>query len=153
VGRVPNRPDERLPVPGRGGILPTGEVIGVIVNDSRYFGLEIDAIRTDDDTTTVRIRGELDLSTSNQLETDLLRLINERLGRRLVLDLSELTFLDSTGLRALWRTRQHAQEAGSRLFLKSASEPVMRILRTTKLDKVFSIVGTDPDLDITLGAG
>jgi anti-sigma B factor antagonist len=118
------------------------------VTESTYLGLELDVEYVDDTTTLVRLIGELDLATSPRTETDLLRLIQEGLGRRLVLDLSQLTFLDSTGLRALWRTRQHAQLAGAQLYLSAASDPVMRVLKVTKLDRVFRLV-SDESLDET----
>jgi anti-sigma B factor antagonist len=113
------------------------------MTESTYFGLDLDVEYVDDDTTLVRVRGELDLSTSSRIETDLLRLIHEGLGRKLYLDLAELTFLDSTGLRALWRTRQHAQAANAQLFITAASDPVMRVLKVTKLDRVFRLIGDD----------
>jgi anti-sigma B factor antagonist len=113
------------------------------VTESTYFGLDLDVEYVDDNTTLVRVIGELDLSTSERIENDLLRLIHEGLGRRLVLDLSELTFLDSTGLRALWRTRQHAQMAGAQLYLSAASDAVMRVLKVTKLDRVFKLISDE----------
>ena len=114
------------------------------MTESTFFGLDLDVEYLDEHTTLVRVIGELDLATSPRIETDLLRLIHEGLGRRLVLDLSELTFLDSTGLRALWRTRQHAQAAGAQLYISAASESVMRVLKVTKLDRVFSLIGDEP---------
>ena len=114
------------------------------MTESTFFGLDLDVEYLDENTTLVRVIGELDLSTSPRIETDLLRLIHEGLGRRLVLDLSELTFLDSTGLRALWRTRQHAQAAGAQLYISAASDSVMRVLKVTKLDRVFSLIGDEP---------
>ena len=113
------------------------------MTESTYFGLDLDVEYINDDTTLVRVMGELDLSTSGRIETDLLRLIHEGLGRRLYLDLSQLTFLDSTGLRALWRTRQHAQAAGAQLFISAASDSVMRVLQVTKLDRVFKLIGDE----------
>ncbi len=116
------------------------------MTESTYFGLDLDVEYADENTTLVKVTGELDLSTSDRIEAELLQLISERVGRRLVLDLSELTFLDSTGLRALWRTRQRAQVADAQLFLSGASEPVMRVLRVTKLDRVFRLIGDDRDV-------
>ncbi len=113
------------------------------MTESTFFGLDLDVEYIDDDTTLVRVIGELDLSTSSRIETDLLRLIHEGLGRRLFLDLSQLAFLDSTGLRALWRTRQHAQAAGTQLFISAASDSVMRVLQVTKLDRVFRLLGDE----------
>lgn len=99
--------------------------------------------RADDDLALIRIAGEIDLSTSDRLDTDLEHLMTANDGREIVLDLSGVDFLDSTGLRMLWTARQRAQAAGSRLVLAAPSEPVMRVLRVTKLDKVFQIADSD----------
>ena len=115
------------------------------MTESTYFGLDLDVEYIDGDVTLVRVIGELDLSTSPRIESDLLRLIHEGLGRRLVLDLSRLTFMDSTGLRALWRTRQHAQTAGAQLYLSEPSESVMRVLQVTKLDRVFRLISDETE--------
>lgn len=115
------------------------------MTERTFFGLDLDVDYVDDRTTLVRVTGELDLATSPRAESDLLRLIHEGLGRRLVLDLSQLSFLDSTGLRALWRTRQHAQAAGTQLYLSAASDSVMRVLKVTKLDRVFQSIADEPE--------
>ena len=133
-----------MPVQRARAILGEATEGGRNVTESTYLGLDLDVEYTDDQTTLVRVIGELDLSTSTRLENDLLRLIHEGLRRRLVLDLSGLTFLDSTGLRSLWRTRQHAQMAGAQLYLSAASAPVMRVLKVTKLDRVFRLLSDEP---------
>lgn len=95
--------------------------------------------RADGDLAVIRVTGEIDLSTSDRLDAELENLMAASDGRQIVLDLRDVGFLDSTGLRTLWTARQRAQSAGSRLVLASPSEPVMRVLRVTKLDKVFQI--------------
>jgi anti-sigma B factor antagonist len=120
---------------------------------SDHLGLRISIERVDPDIARIHLGGELDLSTSRQLETDLLSLISSGGCTKIVLDLSELTFLDSTGLRALWTTRQRAQDAGARMVLAAPSESVMRVLRITKLDKVFQVLvdgGTEEDFSSDL---
>jgi anti-sigma B factor antagonist len=94
-------------------------------------------------TKTVRLIGELDLSTVPMLEQGLPPVIADCAGGDIVLDMRELTFLDSTGLRALWQARQHALDVKARLHLQAPSDPVRRVLRTTKLDKIFSVIDAD----------
>jgi anti-anti-sigma factor len=100
----------------------------------------------EDDDIRVHLSGDLDLATSPQL-SDLLDDTSDgsMRGKRVVVDLSELTFVDSTGLRALWTLREDVLAAGATLVLASPSDIVMRVLRTTKLDKIFQIVDpTEP---------
>jgi anti-anti-sigma factor len=73
----------------------------------------------------VRVRGELDVATASSLEKLLLR---ERApGEVLELDLSELGFMDSTGLRVLLRAQQAAERGGWEVVLTGASPPVRRL--------------------------
>jgi anti-sigma B factor antagonist len=109
------------------------------------LGLDVVVGRTDS-TAIVYVLGELDLATSRNLEGELLRLISGGWCRRLVLDLSRLTFVDSTGLRSLVTMRHRAQSSGISMSLSSPSEPVMRVLRVAKLDAVLHLLTeTDPD--------
>lgn len=103
-------------------------------------GLDVTVETADSPALRVRLAGELDLVSSVRLDAILRRVIADMRGRRVTLDLTDLTFMDSTGLRALWSLRQEVQEHGGTLMLESPSPAVMRVLLTTKLDKVFQIV-------------
>ena len=82
----------------------------------------------------VSLRGELDLSTVEKVE-DELRRVEERAGKLLILDLSGLTFLDSTGLRLMVTADQRARKAGRRLAIVKGPETVHRVFTITKLDE------------------
>ena len=73
----------------------------------------------------IRVRGELDVATVGALEKLLLR-PRER-GDVVKLDLSELGFMDSTGLRVLLRAQQAAERGGWEVVLTGASVPVQRL--------------------------
>ena len=90
----------------------------------------------------VRLRGELDISTASRLEDDLRRVEADG-PALLVLDLSTLDFMDSTGLRLLIGADMRAREAGRRLVLIKGNEMVQRVLRLTRLDERLEIV-SDP---------
>lgn len=97
------------------------------------------ASEREDDVVSVKASGEIDLSTSIDLENELDRIIDAGGCRTLVMDLSAVSFLDSTGLRTLWTLRQRLQEGGCVFILRSPSVPVERVLRLTKLHKVFQV--------------
>jgi anti-anti-sigma factor len=85
---------------------------------------------------TVLLSGELDMAEAKRLEHELLTL--EQGGpRRIVLDLSQLTFLDSHGLAALLDAAEQAQRFGCELVLVPPPDPIMQILRITLLDLRF----------------
>lgn len=64
------------------------------------------------DGTRVVPKGELDLATAPELEEEILPALAQ--GRGVILDLSELTFMDSTGVRTIVTARQAANESGAR---------------------------------------
>jgi anti-sigma B factor antagonist len=87
----------------------------------------------------VALKGELDLSTVNKVEEELASL--EASGADLiVLDLSRLSFLDSTGLRCLVTADQRAKEAGRRLVLVRGPDAVQRVFTITRLEERLEMV-------------
>jgi anti-anti-sigma factor len=83
----------------------------------------------------VVLRGELDVATAPQLDAA----VDDRGGdvRDLVVDLRELTFLDSTGLRSLLRARSVADTAGGTLVLVPGPPAVQRAFDLTGLTEQF----------------
>jgi anti-sigma B factor antagonist len=61
-----------------------------------------------------------------------------------VVDLSWLSFIDSTGLGALVAGRNEAQQGGATLRLVCKSERMLKLFRITGLDAVFDIYATVP---------
>jgi anti-sigma B factor antagonist len=85
----------------------------------------------------VRLRGELDIGTVPILE-DRLRQALDGGGRRLVIDLRGLEFMDSTGLTLLLRWGRGAQQDGYELALVRGAPRVHRLFELTGLDELFA---------------
>jgi anti-anti-sigma factor len=85
----------------------------------------------------VLVRGELDIRTCDHLEQALGELAGR--GGRLVLDLSELTFCDSTGLAGLVRLHKRAAAAGGAVVLRSPVSRVRHLLTLTGLIRLFPV--------------
>lgn len=94
------------------------------------------------DATMLALAGELDMATTPLLDEAL-----ERLDRRhaVILDLSDLTFIDSHGLRALFG---HATTL--ELILARPHPHIARVLSLTKSDRLMRVEDT---LDAALGNG
>jgi anti-anti-sigma factor len=97
--------------------------------------LDIHVARSDGET-TVRLAGELDLMSCGALSD---RLSGIAPTPRTVLDLNDITFMDSTGLRALWLFHQVCASDGSQLVLRRPSAAVNRVLDVTGLRSIFTI--------------
>ena len=86
----------------------------------------------------VRLLGELDMSTAPQLREELLRLASD--GATLVtVDLSELAFVDSTGLSVLITALKRLRQQGGEMALRSPTPGTRRVLEITGLTEVFPI--------------
>jgi anti-sigma B factor antagonist len=81
--------------------------------------------------------GELDLATAPALEASLSRAFTEA-APRVVLDLRELEFIDSSGLRTLLTARRRAEEAGSGFSLVAGHAALERTLEIAGVHKVFT---------------
>ena len=94
----------------------------------------------------VSVAGELDLSNSSELRRRVE--LSLRTGRiSVIIDLSALTHMDSSGLAALISAHQLTQERRGRLALIITSESVRRTVEVRGLDRLFTIV---PGIDEAL---
>jgi anti-anti-sigma factor len=89
------------------------------------------------------LTGELDISTAPRVEEELRR-VEEGRPAVILLDLRELEFMDSTGLRVIVSADGRAREDDRALRLVRGPEAVQRIFRVTRLDERLEI-GDDPD--------
>jgi anti-anti-sigma factor len=78
----------------------------------------------------VRLRGELDLDTVDELATVLDECIAHPTCHRVVVDLSEVTFIDSATVGAIIRMYKKAANAGHKLSVAGATGLVHRVLET-----------------------
>ena len=84
-----------------------------------------------------RLSGELDLSNAGDLATTVST--DVRQGGDLVLDCSNLSFIDSTGMAALLSICKQLGDTG-RLRLRSVSPPIAKAARVLGLDRVPNLV-------------
>ena len=94
----------------------------------------------DDGVPRLALRGELDLADYDALNAEIRRL--EAPGPRvLAIDLREVEYLDSTGVRWLVEAHERAGRAGRRLLvIHSPYEAVARVLSLCRLDDVLDLV-------------
>jgi anti-sigma B factor antagonist len=86
----------------------------------------------------VSMHGELDLASAPELQRELVALVGRPVGT-LTLDLGGVTFLDSSGLGALYRARQAADEQGVSLRLEAVPDHVRRVLDVTAMAPLFDL--------------
>ena len=87
----------------------------------------------------VRFAGELDIATAPRAEEEI-RASEEQQPGTLAVDLSGLSFMDSTGLRLIVAAAARARDVGRRLIVVRGPDPVHRVLELTGLDSRLEIV-------------
>jgi anti-anti-sigma factor len=98
-------------------------------------------LTTETEGTTVRLAltGELDIAGAARVEHELERIEREP-PATIVLDLRQLAFMDSTGLRVIVAADSRAREQSRRLVIVRGTETVQRIIEMTRLHERLEIV-------------
>jgi anti-sigma B factor antagonist len=101
------------------------------------FGLVDEAV--DDTTHVVSLRGEIDAATAPRLGSRLLGLADE--GKRgVVVDLTDVTFMDSTGIGVLLNAVTHFEARHAELVLVCSSDMILRPFQLTGVADLLNIV-------------
>jgi anti-sigma B factor antagonist len=94
------------------------------------------------------LEGEIDLHVSPRISTALAAMIDQK-PPRLVVDLSKVTYIDSSGLAVLIEGMQNVEAYGGKFILAGIQENVKPIFEIARLDQVFIIF---PHVDAALAA-
>lgn len=97
------------------------------------------AVESDDTAHVVRLAGELDLNTRNDLRDVLAALAKPPLI--VVLDATQLAFADSTGLKTLLEEHRKARDESYEFVIAGATGAVREALRLTALDLSLPLAG------------
>lgn len=91
------------------------------------------------DAVTVVVAGELDHFSAPQVRRQLDEIVNDPSISHLVLDLENLTFMDSSGIGVLLGRLRALQARGGMLSVKNMQPPIEKLFRLSGLDRVISI--------------
>jgi anti-sigma B factor antagonist len=94
------------------------------------------------------LRGEIDLNVSPELATTFSDMVREK-PPRVVVDLTDVTYIDSSGLAVLIGGMQQVKEYGGKFLLVGLQNDVRSIFETARLDQFFT---TYPHVDAALAA-
>jgi anti-sigma B factor antagonist len=93
---------------------------------------------------TLALAGEMDMTTTPRLQKYLSTLAQTHQGA-IVIDLRQLTFVDSTGIRALVAADRHARRDGWHLTILNGPPHVQRVFEISGLSDVLPFAGEPPD--------
>jgi anti-sigma B factor antagonist len=94
------------------------------------------------------LEGEIDLHVSPRVSVSLSQMVKKE-PKKLIVDLSRVTYVDSSGLAVLIEAMQNVGKYGGKFAIVGVQEPVRSIFEIARLDQVFRIFS---DADAALAA-
>jgi anti-sigma B factor antagonist len=102
-------------------------------------------VRHEQDRAVLSLRGELDLASSPLLQGEIDG-SEVAAAAIVVLDLEELEFIDSTGLRVLLTAHERSRERGQEFAITPGSKQVQRLLSITRIDEHLRVISSPDEL-------
>ena len=96
-----------------------------------------------DKTTILDITGDIDLAHSTEVRKMVLLEIRENRTPRVILNLREVNYIDSSGVASLVEGLKASRDVGSRLILFGLSPIAHEVLQLSRLLKIFEIYDTE----------
>ena len=96
-----------------------------------------DAAREAETRRIVHLTGDIDLEHAPQVRKTLLGAVAQ--GGWVLVDMAEVTYIDSSGIACLIEALQQARKSGSDLALVAVNPQALRVLELARLDTVFAI--------------
>ncbi|HTL34828.1 MAG TPA: STAS domain-containing protein [Kofleriaceae bacterium] len=95
-------------------------------------------VQRSDKTTTLAVRGSLDINTAPHVSDEVERIVNEK-PKSVVVDLSGLDLIDSSGVAALVKLYKGVRSAGGMITISGARDQPLAIFKLLRMDKVFNL--------------
>ena len=95
--------------------------------------------RRHDKTTIFDVIGDIDFANSPEVRQSVLREIREIRASRVVMNLSQVRYIDSSGVASLIEGLKASRDLGSRFILVGLSTSAREVLQLSRLLKVFEI--------------
>lgn len=99
----------------------------------------ISAARQAGDALVLSIRGEIDLHNSPELRGAMLDLMSRTNPKRLVLDLGQVPYMDSSAIAVMVEALQKLRRIGGRVFLLNLQPRVKGLLEIARLVSIFTV--------------
>jgi anti-sigma B factor antagonist len=90
------------------------------------------------------IEGEIDINTSPGVKKSFDKLISSKTPK-IIINLSKVTYVDSSGLATLVEILKNMRSYGGRLRLSNMSSKVKSLFEITKLEKLFEIIAGEEE--------
>lgn len=92
----------------------------------------------------MKVKGRVDSETAPELDDALTKLLQDN-RNKIVLNLQDVNYMSSAGLRAMVKAYQSANKSGGDVRLAAVSEPIEVILRTVGMMQMFKLFSTSEE--------
>lgn len=92
----------------------------------------------------VDVTGDIDLNCSHEFQQGLLDVLDEE-PKNLVINLTDVNYMDSSGIASLVKLLSRSRRVGASLTLVGLSDRVKSLFEITRLDSVFRICSSEKD--------
>jgi anti-sigma B factor antagonist len=97
------------------------------------------AARSDGDAVVARLAGEIDLNNSPELRGELFNLLGRQPPRRLILNLSDVPYMDSSAIAVLVEVLQKMRKTGGKVWLTNLQPRVQGLIEIARLGTIFAV--------------
>lgn len=87
----------------------------------------------------IRLKGDVDMNTSPDVRNSLGEVFRQAGGRALLINLSGVRYMDSSGIATLVEAMQQCMKQGMKLRLVDLSPPVRDVFELARLSSIFEI--------------
>lgn len=94
--------------------------------------------------TVCHVDGEININSSPEIKKTFDKLISKKTPK-IVINLSQVTYVDSSGLATLVEILKNMRAYGGRLRLTNLSSKIKNLFEITKLEKLFEIIAEEAD--------
>jgi anti-sigma B factor antagonist len=101
--------------------------------------------RVEGEAVLVSVRGEIDLHNSPELRGVLLEVLAKHSPKKLVLNLGQVPYMDSSAIAVLVEALQRIRKGGGRIFLTDLQPRVKGLLEIARLDTIFIVCKDEAD--------
>ena len=113
--------------------------------DNKHDSPVVTTVRHAGDAAIVALRGEVDLHNSPVVRTALLKLLEDKKPSRLVINLAEVPYVDSSAIAVLVEALQKMRKLGGKIYLVQLQPRVQGLLEIARLDSIFVVTATEAD--------
>ncbi len=105
----------------------------------------VTSARVQGDAIIASVRGEIDLHSSPELRDELLGAINTHKPKKVILNLAEVSYMDSSAVAVLVESLQKLRKAGGKMCLTNLQPRVKGLLEIARLDTIFVIAANEEE--------